>query len=297
MRGLRWFSGVAVLASFAGAAVAQPTLPQCYFWQEHPENDNNPWNSADFTTPDPTFAPFITVPLKYVGTPWSPTSAATYTMNRITRALLASPTWVNSTQSNIAVFLKDFGHVINTELPDPATGFFNEAWDTAQMGSLDPLDFPSQTGKVYLHPFLANATTGSNATLRGWMTEYVTSLAAQIATWNGNHNDPAEKLQPEHWQWSFDTETAIMSDSAGARDDVYMLSYLASQPDIWNTWKVPGSAGWKPSADHASNTNGKTLAYMYDDVKTAYAWPDDINDNTYGLDTTRRRVTCATAAS
>ncbi|GJQ30074.1 MAG: hypothetical protein HBSAPP03_19580 [Phycisphaerae bacterium] len=92
-------------------------------------------------------------------------------------------------------------------------------------------------------------------------------------------------VDPNTFEFGFDMETHVTPEN---HETIKMLAFLASNATIWNTWKVPGSLGWAPSASHATNTTGETLAELYAKMVIVTSasddpWPEDIFDETDGI--------------
>ncbi len=303
MRGIRWFSGVVVLTALAGPAWAQCSpppstvrFPQCFLWQSHPVNVY-----GDFNQPNPAFAPIITLHLSgsycEPGVPCYPLADPDNAARAVVHQLIAATTdsngdplppeqtWVRTDGANIDILLADFGHP-NAAESENATdygdlSFFRKTDDENAVASLSlqPRDFPSGSGLLYAHPFLANATT-NNAALRGWMVAFRDSLRSRISTYLSSHPSEGERWDVNHWRFYFDQETQIGAVGSGLLDTIYMLQQLAfsaGDPEsIWNTWPVPGAVErpvvWQPCDQYPPTTghtgNAKTLAQLYEDART-----------------------------
>lgn len=263
---------VAVAASLMHFSAHAQTrvFPQVFMWQDQP---------ANYAFADPRFAPMISVPLfeNYDG-PYEcyhdPDDAARVVRIKLLQAMSLDPSerWMLPDGSNVCIILPYFGHMLSSY-----TGCGTLPPDMRFKTDIDKLTpFPPQyADNAWDHPFLLNAT--DSGPMAEWMKAFVAALKSEVIT----HNLP----DPNNYRFYFDTEAHVSTE--GSLPSVYMLWHLFHQrPDIWTGWKVPGSPGWQPHTDHATNPTGQTLAQMYADMVVATAatpdptddWPVDFTD-------------------
>lgn len=183
------------------------------------------------------------------------------------------------TADKIAIWLRDWGHdYLSSEDNGPQgrrqqTRFFTEADRlNGYVRAHDLSMFPDpgsddNSDRWYRHPFLQNAT------LSGPLRQYTQSFTATFVTAAATHG-----FNPNNVRFHFDCEPYMVV--LGNRNSVKVLHELASNPNICNTWKVPGSTGWQPptawpvwNATMPSSAPGKTLAEMYAEYGQAQTPP------------------------
>jgi len=199
------------------------------------------------------------------------------------------------TPLTVAVYLQGFGHDGHLYSEDgtwaPALRYFC-AEDTLP----DVLGFPDGSpgdfsNRAYRHPFLLNTTKAGP--MRAWTNAFLAELAIRHSAGQIPH--------PNNFLWTFDTESWIAT--YGGANAVKMLHEVASRPNIWNTWPVPGSEGWQPPVTRPGWTSnwpispapaGKTLKQLYDaqraiqGANNVTVWPPDIRDAFAGIVSTLR---------
>ncbi len=255
---------VSALALTLSAAAQERVIPQ-----------NQTWQTPIWEEYDGKFVPMVIVwwyaeHAEWQGYRCMPTGALAA---EHVAYVLRDATWINTDGSNVMITLPQIGHNYPAFVPGEPCEWpvpFEED-DRAFWRVADSLSgYPGNPLKANRHPFLTNATT--NSPMKAWIAEFRDSLPYWLGQVQLN-------LDPNKFQFAFDNESIVTDESGESVQTLWFLRH--DREDIWYGWKVPGSPGWQPHADHASNPNGQTLARMYQDMVDATEgtndeWPEDI---------------------
>ncbi|GJQ28884.1 MAG: hypothetical protein HBSAPP03_07680 [Phycisphaerae bacterium] len=186
------------------------------------------------------------------------------------------------TASTVAVILRGLAHDWEQSQPEwqpqpwnPTLSFWVHGED--DLPGLEPNNFPDPPtqsnprldARPWRHLFPKNATTASP--IRAWMTAFAARLRSNVETIRQVNEDFPEVAR---WRFYMDIEAFILwtGDKNGVKVPEFLAAQHANPNSIWNTWRVPGSAGWQPSASYPG-THGMTLAQLYAEAASAYGWP------------------------